>query len=120
MLLPEVTAFSIPAARDRYADCARAMGVATESDTDQSAVEKLLEELVAINEELNVPTPAQFGIDREKFFELMPTMAARRWLPAHLAITRVCRPRQRWSSFTAAFGNPAPTHYLNNKKWRFT
>ena len=52
------------------------MGVANESDTDQSAVEKLLEELVAINDELNVPTPAQFGIDREKFFALMPTMAA--------------------------------------------
>lgn len=52
------------------------MGVATQSDTDQSAVEKLLEELVAINDELNVPTPAEFGIDREKFFELMPTMAA--------------------------------------------
>lgn len=76
MLLPEVTAFSIPAARDRYADCARAMGVATQSDNDQSAVEKLLDELVAINDELKVPTPAEFGIDREKFFELMPTMAA--------------------------------------------
>ena len=28
MLLPEITAFSAPAALDRYADCARAMGVA--------------------------------------------------------------------------------------------
>lgn len=75
MLLPAVTAFSIPAARDRYADCARAMGVATASDSDNTAVEKLLAELEAINAELNVPTPAQFGIDRNQFFELMPTMA---------------------------------------------
>ncbi|AOE86072.1 iron-containing alcohol dehydrogenase [Pseudomonas sp. TCU-HL1] len=75
MLLPAVTAFSIPAARDRYADCARAMGVATASDCDNAAVEKLLAELEAINAELNVPTPAQFGIDRNQFFELMPTMA---------------------------------------------
>ncbi|MFG5862600.1 iron-containing alcohol dehydrogenase [Metapseudomonas sp. CR1201] len=75
MLLPAVTAFSIPAARDRYADCARAMGVAAASDSDNSAVEKLLVELEAINAELNVPTPAQFGIDRNQFFELMPTMA---------------------------------------------
>lgn len=75
MLLPAVTAFSIPAARDRYADCARAMGVATASDNDNTAVEKLLAELEAINAELNVPTPAQFGIDRNQFFELMPTMA---------------------------------------------
>ncbi len=75
MLLPAVTAFSIPAARERYADCARAMGVATASDSDNIAVEKLLAELEAINAELNVPTPAQFGIDRNQFFELMPTMA---------------------------------------------
>lgn len=75
MLLPAVTAFSIPSARDRYADCARAMGVATASDSDNTAVEKLLAELEAINAELNVPTPAQFGIDRNQFFELMPTMA---------------------------------------------
>lgn len=75
MLLPAVTAFSIPAARDRYADCARAMGVATSSDSDSTAVEKLLAELEAINYELHVPTPAQFGIEREHFFELMPTMA---------------------------------------------
>ena len=36
MLLPEVTAFSAPAALDRYADCARAMGVADESEGSQS------------------------------------------------------------------------------------
>lgn len=75
MLLPAVTAFSIPAAQDRYADCARAMGVASAADSDNTAVEKLLSELEAINYELHVPTPAQFGIDRDQFFELMPTMA---------------------------------------------
>src|SRR6266700_361824 len=32
MLLPEITAFSAPAALERYADCARAMGVADEAD----------------------------------------------------------------------------------------
>ena len=32
MLLPEITAFSAPAALDRYADCARAMGVAEEGE----------------------------------------------------------------------------------------
>ena len=75
MLLPAITAFSIPAAQARYADCARAMGVAGATDSNEAAVEKLLIELEAINRELNVSTPEQFGIDREQFFELMPTMA---------------------------------------------
>tara|TARA_R110001583_G_scaffold5902_1_gene31071 strand:+ start:2666 stop:3823 length:1158 start_codon:yes stop_codon:yes gene_type:complete len=75
MLLPSVTAFSIPAAPERYADCARAMGVATAQDSDEQANEKLLNELQALNDELKVPTPAQFGIERHAFFELMPTMA---------------------------------------------
>ncbi len=75
MLLPCVTAFSIPAAAERYADCARAMGVASEQDSTEQANAKLLSELQALNDELQVPTPAQFGIDRARFFELMPTMA---------------------------------------------
>lgn len=75
MLLPSVTRYSIPAAPERYADCARAMGVARETDSTDQANRKLLEELEALNQELEVPTPAGFGIAREAFFELMPTMA---------------------------------------------
>jgi alcohol dehydrogenase class IV len=75
MLLPSVTAFSMRAAAERYADCARAMGVATAQDSTDAANAKLLIELQALNDELQVPTPEQFGIDRERFFELMPTMA---------------------------------------------
>ncbi|MDO6459593.1 iron-containing alcohol dehydrogenase [Granulosicoccaceae sp. 1_MG-2023] len=75
MLLPAVTEYSIPAAPERYADCARAMGVAAETDDTEQANRKLLDELQALNDELQVPTPALFGIDREEFFQLMPTMA---------------------------------------------
>ncbi len=75
MLLPAVTEFSIPAAPERYADCARVMGVATEQDTTEQANLKLLAELVSLNDELQVPTPARFGIERQAFFDLMPTMA---------------------------------------------
>jgi alcohol dehydrogenase class IV len=75
MLLPAVTEFSIPSAPERYADCARAMGVADESDSTDRANQKLMKELYALNEELQVPTPGEFGIDRAKFFELIPTMA---------------------------------------------
>lgn len=75
MLLPAITAFSIPAAPERYADCARAMGVAAQTDSVEVANDKLLAELRAINQELKVPSPEQFGISRERFFELRATMA---------------------------------------------
>ncbi|EAQ63540.1 alcohol dehydrogenase, iron-containing [Marinomonas sp. MED121] len=75
MLLPSVTAFSIPAAPARYADCARAMGVATVQDSNDTANQKLLIELQALNEELAVPTPQQFGINRDTFFDVCQTMA---------------------------------------------
>jgi alcohol dehydrogenase class IV len=75
MLLPSVTAYSIPSAIERYADCARAMGVADVADSDAVANEKLLIELQALNDELKVPTPAQFGIDKNTYFELLDVMA---------------------------------------------
>lgn len=75
MLLPSVTEYSIPAAAVRYADCARAIGVANQADSTEEANRKLLDELRALNDELEVPTPELFGIDRNEFFELMPTMA---------------------------------------------
>ena len=75
MLLPAVTEYSIPAAPERYADCARAMGVADVSDSDEQANAKLMTELYAINEELQVPTPEQFGISQEHFFGNLETMA---------------------------------------------
>ncbi|MCO4785584.1 iron-containing alcohol dehydrogenase [Marinomonas atlantica] len=75
MLLPAVTEFSIPSAIEKYADCARAIGVATQADSDDVANQKLIAELRALNDELQVPTPEQFGIDRQQFFDLMPTMA---------------------------------------------
>ena len=75
MLLPAVTAFSIPAAPERYANCAKAMGIASETDSTDVANEKLILELKALNVELNVPTPAEFGIEGAKYFDLLPTMA---------------------------------------------
>lgn len=75
MLLPSVTAFSIPTAAERYADSARAMGVADGQDSTQAANAKLLTELRSLNGDLQVPTPEQFGINRERFFKLIPIMA---------------------------------------------
>ncbi|WP_028468198.1 iron-containing alcohol dehydrogenase [Neptunomonas japonica] len=75
MLLPSVTEFSIEGAPERYADCARAMGVADSQDNTQQANQKLLSELHALNDELKVPTPSQFGIDQDQFLSLLEEMA---------------------------------------------
>ena len=76
MLLPEITAFSAPAALERYADCARAMGVAEEGEGSQAAVARLIGELRRLNEDLKVPSPQAYGIDRNRYDELLSTMAS--------------------------------------------
>jgi alcohol dehydrogenase class IV len=76
MLLPAITAFSAPAALERYADCARAIGVAEEGEGSQSAVARLIDELRRLNEDLEVPTPRAWGIDAGRYEELSPVMAS--------------------------------------------
>jgi alcohol dehydrogenase class IV len=75
MLLPAVTRFSAEAALARYADCARAMGIASQQDADAAAVSKLIEGLFRRNEELEVLSPRRFGIAEDRYFEVIPTMA---------------------------------------------
>ncbi|MBB3045791.1 alcohol dehydrogenase class IV [Litorivivens lipolytica] len=75
MLLPEVTAWSVSGAPARYADCARAMAYAETSDSDQVAIEKLVAGLRQLCAELKVPSPGEFGIDENRWKELMPLMA---------------------------------------------
>jgi alcohol dehydrogenase class IV len=76
MLLPAVTKFSAEAAPARYAECARAMGVASKRESEQTAVSDLVEALFRRNEELGVPSPKTFGISEERYFEVIPTMTA--------------------------------------------
>jgi len=75
MLLPMVTRYSLPSAGERYADCARAIGVAVVEDSTESANKKLLDELEALNVELRVPSPKAFGIDRTAFMDVTDIMA---------------------------------------------
>lgn len=75
MLLPAITAFSAPAAVARYAQCARAMGVAAEGEGDEAAVERLIAALRALNADLEVPGPRAYGIDPARWSDLLPTMA---------------------------------------------
>ncbi len=75
MLLPAVTAFSVGAAMERYALCARTMGIAKAEDTTEKAVDLLIRALYRWNAELEVPTPKQFGIQAEQYFAKIPLMA---------------------------------------------
>ena len=76
MLLPAVTAFSADAAAERYADCARAMGVAGAADPAAVAIRKLVDGLYRRNQELQVPSPKQYGIREQQYFDSIPVMAA--------------------------------------------
>jgi alcohol dehydrogenase class IV len=74
VLLPAVTAFSLPAAEARYGAAARALGMAKTGDDDLTACNRLvagLEELVRV---LEVPSLEAFGIDRAVFFDKLPIM----------------------------------------------
>ncbi|MEU6236328.1 iron-containing alcohol dehydrogenase [Kitasatospora sp. NPDC047058] len=75
MLFPAVTAFSVHAAPGRYADCARALGVATAADSADAAAGKLVDALRSLCHDLEVPTPRAHGIDREAWTRLTPLMA---------------------------------------------
>ncbi|MGB3071171.1 MAG: iron-containing alcohol dehydrogenase [Ottowia sp.] len=75
MLLAAVTEFSAPAAPAPYAAAARALGWAQESDAETDAVAALIAGFHRLNSVLKVPTPAAFGIDKTRYFELRTTMA---------------------------------------------
>ncbi len=76
MLLPEVTAWSLEGAPERYAQCARCMGLAGEADSDAVAMDKLVEGLRQLNADLSVPGPGDYGIGEEAWFGSLELMAA--------------------------------------------
>jgi alcohol dehydrogenase class IV len=75
MLLPEITAWSVEGAPQRYAHAARVMEMAAAADSDAQALAKLVDGLRQLNSDLSVPGPAAFGIDEKAWFDSMPVMA---------------------------------------------
>ncbi|MEZ0050225.1 alcohol dehydrogenase class IV [Mycobacterium sp. MAA66] len=75
MLFPAVTEFSVAGAEGRYAECARAYGVADVHTSDPAAARSLVEALTELCSELEVPTPQSYGIDRRAWESLTPLMA---------------------------------------------
>ncbi|MDC0651669.1 iron-containing alcohol dehydrogenase [Alphaproteobacteria bacterium] len=75
MLLPTVTSFSIPYAKSRYAQCAKAMGIANNSDDTNLANKKLISELYQLNKDLEVPSLQEFGINKEFYMKNIEVMS---------------------------------------------
>jgi alcohol dehydrogenase class IV len=75
MLLPAITRFSVPGAEARYAEAARRIGFAALTDSDGTAAAKLITGLEALNRDLSVPTPAEYGIDEATWTGKMALMA---------------------------------------------
>ena len=77
MLLPAVTEFSAASAPAAYAAAAMHLGWAAPGETETAAVAvaKLIAGFWRLNAALKVPTPEQYGIDRERYRSLRPVMA---------------------------------------------
>ncbi|MDI2112881.1 iron-containing alcohol dehydrogenase [Commensalibacter nepenthis] len=75
ILLPLVTEYSIGAASERYAQCAKAIGMAEEKDDILVANQKLIKGLYQLNKELEVPKIRSLGIEYDKFNQVIHIMA---------------------------------------------
>lgn len=75
MLLKVCLTFALDGTYERFADLGRAIGAATEKDNDETAAKAFLEAIIQLCETLEVPTLAEYGVDKEAFFEVMDKMA---------------------------------------------
>lgn len=75
MLLKVCLTFALDGTYERFADLGRAIGVATEEESDETAAKAFLAAIIKLCETLEVPTLAQYGVDKEAFFEVMDKMA---------------------------------------------
>ncbi|WP_319457074.1 MULTISPECIES: iron-containing alcohol dehydrogenase [unclassified Mycobacterium] len=74
MLFPAVTAFSLHAAPRRYAECARAYGISAVG-SDLAVARRFVDKIASLCEELHVPTPRAYGIDKTVWEDKIPIMA---------------------------------------------
>jgi len=75
MLLPAVTKFSINGAPSRYAEIARCMDLANNSVSDEECCQMLINGLLQLNRELEIPSPKSFGIKKTSYEEYIEKMA---------------------------------------------
>lgn len=74
MLLPACFEYVYREAADRFADLGRAIGAAGDGDTDPEAAGKFIRACKELCRTCHIPTPEEYGIDREAFLEKIPKM----------------------------------------------
>ncbi|GAA0804188.1 iron-containing alcohol dehydrogenase [Faecalicatena orotica] len=75
MLLKECLTFALDGAEAKFADLGRAINVAGETCSDTLASQKFLSAVENICRELEIPSLEGYGIEKEKFFNVIDKMA---------------------------------------------
>jgi alcohol dehydrogenase class IV len=75
MLLPVVMEYSLSGAPERYADIARAMGQGEEGASGEVMPEEAVTAAHRLNQDLEVPSLSEFGVEPQRLRELAPVMA---------------------------------------------
>lgn len=75
MLLKECLSFAVSGAYEKFANLGRETGVASDSDSDETAAEKFIDSLQSICDVCEIPTLEQYGIDRDEYYSKITKMA---------------------------------------------
>ncbi len=75
MLLKECLSFAVSGAYEKFANLGRETGVASDSDSDETAAEKFIDSLQNICDVCEIPTLKQYGIDRDEYYSKISKMA---------------------------------------------
>ncbi len=75
MLIKECLSFAVSGAYEKFANLGRETGVASDSDSDETAAEKFIDSLQNICDVCEIPTLEQYGIDRDEYYSKISKMA---------------------------------------------
>ena len=75
MLLKECLNFAVSGPYEKFANLGRETGVASDSDSDETAAEKFIDSLQNICDVCEIPTLEQYGIDRDEYYSKISKMA---------------------------------------------
>lgn len=75
MLLKECLSFAVSGAYEKFANLGRETGVASDSDSNETAAEKFIDSLQDICDVCEIPTLEQYGIDRDEYYSKISKMA---------------------------------------------
>lgn len=75
MLLKECLSFAVSGAYEKFANLGRETGVASDSDSDETAAEKFIDSLQNICDVCEIPTLEQYGIDRDEYYSKILKMS---------------------------------------------